>query len=133
MLSLFPQLLFLTPAAIALLRVVTGAYVLYVAWHISERRSALSHEKYPIIGKAPEWLIVPAAFLYAIVGGLLVVGAWTQIAALGAALGMLKLSILSRSHPSLTVLPVSTYLVLLAVSLALVCTGAGAFAFDLPL
>lgn len=116
-----------------MLRVVAGAYVLYVAWHISERRFAMSHEKYPIIGKAPEWLVLPAALIYAVIGGLLLVGAWTQIAAVFAAAGMLKLAILSRSHQSLTILPASTYLVLFAISLALVCTGAGAFAFDLPL
>ncbi len=135
LLSAFPQLLFLAPLAIALLRIVAGLFVLYVAWQIAERRTALSHEKYPVIGKAPEWMLLPAALAYAVAGGLLLIGAWTQIAALISALGMLKLSILSRmrAHESLAILPESTYLLLLAISVALVVTGAGAFAFDLPL
>lgn len=135
LLSSFPQLLFLSPLAIALLRIVAALFVLYVSWEIAKRRNALSHEKYPLIGRAPEWMMLPAAMAYAVAGGLLLIGAWTQIAALVAAAGMLKLSLLSRmrAHPALAILPESTYLLLLAVCLALVVTGAGALAFDLPL
>jgi uncharacterized membrane protein YphA (DoxX/SURF4 family) len=67
------------------------------------------------------------------VGILLFVGAWTQIAAILAALGFAKMSYFSPSMPRYASFPRSTYALLIAISLSLLITGAGAFAFDLPL
>jgi hypothetical protein len=132
-LSVFPGLLFLTPLAIALLRVVLGLFVLAIAWQVSDNRHALTNPKFPLIGHAPEWLILIAGSAYGVVGGLLLVGAYTQIAAFVAVLGSIKLLVLSRWYPELRLFPQSTYALLLTIALALVATGAGAFAFDLPL
>lgn len=133
MLSLFPQLLFLTPAAIALLRVVLGIYALVIAWHTSAHRHEMTRPKLPLIGHPPEWLVLVGACIYGVIGGLLVLGAWTQLVALFAALGALKLAIFTKWHPEFTTMPRSTYILLIVLGLALTCTGAGAFAFDLPL
>lgn len=133
MLSLFPQLLFLTPIAIALLRVSLGVFVLIIAWQISERRHALTQPKFPLIGHSPEWLIFGAALAYGVVGGLIIAGAWTQLAALVAALGSIKLFVLSRWYPELRIFPESTYALMTVMALALVAAGAGSYAFDLPL
>lgn len=133
MLTLFPQLLFLTPLAVALLRVVLGIFVFLIAWQTATRRMEMAQVRLPLIGRAPAWLIWIAACGFAVVGGLLIIGAWTQIAALLAALGSLKLAILSRIYPPYATLSTSTYLLLFVISIALVVTGAGIFAFDLPL
>lgn len=133
MLAIFPQLLFLTPLAIALLRVVAGIFVFLIAWQTATRRTEMSVVHLPIIGCAPAWLIWVAACGFAVVGGLLIIGAWTQVAALLAALGSLKLAILSRIYPPYATLSTSTYILLFVISLALTVTGAGIFAFDLPL
>jgi uncharacterized membrane protein YphA (DoxX/SURF4 family) len=68
-----------------------------------------------------------------IIGTLFVLGLFTQIAALLAILYTLKLIILHKyfSHP---LIPRRLFLVLLfTASLSLFITGAGAFAFDLPI
>jgi uncharacterized membrane protein YphA (DoxX/SURF4 family) len=73
----------------------------------------------------------PFAALEIVVGALLFVGAYTQIAALGSltlSLFMLFISPKSDAFPTS-----SFYLVALFASLSLFITGAGAFAFDLPI
>jgi uncharacterized membrane protein YphA (DoxX/SURF4 family) len=133
MLSLFPQLLFLTPLAITLLRVVAGLLAITIAWQSIEKRHIMSHMRLPIVGHSPEWLIWAACMLYAVIGGLLVVGAWTQIAALLATLAALKMTVVSRVWPQFVAFHTMTYVLLFVISLSLIFMGAGAFAFDLPL
>ena len=133
MLSIFPQLLFLTPLAIALLRVVAGVYIVTIAWATLGRRRTMSQTSLPLVGHAPEWLIVFASVIFGAVGTLLIAGAWTQAAALVAALGSLKLAIISRLYPSFASISTNTCVLLFFICLALIFTGAGAFAFDLPL
>lgn len=133
MLSIFPQLLFLTPLAIALLRITAGVFAIVIAWQCAEKRHLMAQVRLPLIGRAPEWVIWVACMAYAIIGGLLVVGAWTQVAALLATLAALKLAIISRILPQFSALHTTTYILLSIVSLALVFMGAGALALDLPL
>lgn len=64
---------------------------------------------------------------------LLFVGAWAQIASILAALGFAKMAYWGEKLPAYAPLPRSTYLLLIVISLAVLITGAGAFAFDLPL
>jgi uncharacterized membrane protein YphA (DoxX/SURF4 family) len=133
MLSLFPNILFLAPLAITVLRVVLGIYVFFVVKDVLAKRGAISHARLPLVGHAPEWMIVGSLSIFAGIGGLLIVGAWTQAAALIAAAGFLKLAVFSRIYPSFTSYPQSLYLLLCVVALTLVFTGAGALAIDLPL
>ncbi len=133
MLSIFPQFLFLTPVAIALLRVTLGICILIIARHTFETRHAWTRPKFPLVGHAPEWLVLVAAVVYGLVGFLLIVGAYSQVAALIALIGSVKLLVLSRWYPELRCFPESTTLLLGIIALSLVATGAGAYAFDLPL
>jgi uncharacterized membrane protein YphA (DoxX/SURF4 family) len=110
-----------------------GIFVLAIAWQVSDRRHALTNPKFPLIGHFPEWLILVAGTGYGVIGGLLLVGAYTQVAALVAALGSIKLLVLARWYPELRLFPQSTYVLLLVIALALVAMGAGAYGFDLPL
>lgn len=135
MLSLFPQLLFLSALAPTLLRVAAGVYLLLLAYRTASARERFASLQYPIIGNPPTWLITCAAILLAGISISLVVGFWTQAAALLGALSALKLLILPQRmlSPIATYTQRSTMMLLLALCLSLVITGAGAFAFDLPL
>lgn len=114
MLSTFPELLFLAPLAAFVIRVAAGFYIGLAAYrHVLKPRTALR-----ILGSIEGLTAI-----------LLIAGAYTQIAALvGAATITLSLII-----PSCREFPRSTLLLLMVMTLSLVVTGAGPFAFDLPL
>ncbi len=133
MLSVLPQLFAFKLFAVALLRLVAGGYVLYIAWHTADRRAEISRARIPLIGHAPQWLVWFSAMIYAVAGGLLFVGAWTQVAAIVAALGALKLAILSRKPHPWNVLSGHACILLFVIALSLVFLGPGLLAFDLPL
>jgi uncharacterized membrane protein YphA (DoxX/SURF4 family) len=112
MLSLFPQLLFLSFFAPTLIRIAVGVSLMYLAWYrIAD--SSLMHRA--------------LALLEIVLAAALLIGLWTQVAALIATL--LLLVLLSRSQR----LPHSTLILLAIMAVTLVVTGPGAFAFDLPL
>lgn len=114
MLSIFPEILFLAPFAALVLRLSLAVMLTLVAWaHVSRP------ETLPRI-----WAVIEIATAAA-----LVVGAWTQVAAL-LAVPWLFASLFLRS---MRVFPKSTVVLALVIALSLVVTGPGAFALDLPL
>lgn len=135
MLSLFPQLLFLSALSATLLRVVAGAYLLFLAYRIFVTRRESSTVTRPIIGNPPSWILLIAAGITAIIAVLLITGFWTQAAAIVGTLISLKLLVLPRRFlfPIASDFPRSTAVLLLVICISLIVTGAGAFAFDLPL
>lgn len=135
MLSLFPQLLFLSALSATLLRVVAGAYMLFLAYRIAATRREYSTITHPIIGNQPSWIFLIAAGLTAAVATLLTIGLWTQAAAIVGVLISFKLFVLPRRllSPIASDFPRSTALLLFVICLSLVVTGAGAFALDFPL
>ncbi|MBI2610618.1 hypothetical protein HYW60_01635 [Candidatus Kaiserbacteria bacterium] len=114
MLSVFPELLFLSPLAPFLLRIALAMLFALAAWNHVARPDAASR--------------VLAIFEF-VVAIALVVGAWTQPAAL---LGAIIAAVWFFQKTS-RVYELSTILLTLVISLSLVITGAGAFAVDLPL
>ncbi len=132
MLSLFPQILFLTPFSATLLRIAAGITLLAVAWMHYDRRKELSKEEFIIIGRGA-WIPIFAALVEFLVGGALLLGAYTQAAALTGALLALKQFVWRRRYPQFFPLPRSTSALLFVICLSLLMTGAGIFAFDLPL
>ena len=133
MFSLFPQILFLEPAGIALLRVTAGMYLIYIGYSLWSERREVAQERFPIIGHIPEWLSMIAAALQTALGILLIVGAWTQLAALLASIVALKCIVYARRYKKIIPLDRAASILLLAIFLALVVMGPGALAFDLPL
>jgi uncharacterized membrane protein YphA (DoxX/SURF4 family) len=131
MFSFFPQLLFLTPLAIAILRVTAGLYLIYIGYFLWSERDVLSKESFPIIGRMPIWLSAIAAIVQTILGILLIVGAWTQLAALLGLIVALKCVLFARTYKKIMPLDRSASVLLLIILLSLVIMGAGAFAFDL--
>ena len=114
MLSVFPEVLFLSPLAPFLIRAALGILFAHSAWNHIQKTDT-----------APRILAVFEAAL----GVVLALGAWTQPAALAAA----AVAIVWLARPDIRTTAASTALLALVMSLSLIVTGAGAYAFDLPL
>lgn len=115
MLSVFPELLFLSPFAATLIRIALAALLMSEGW----RQISMSTDTRVRVGGFCEIILAVA----------LLAGIWTQVAALGAVFGLAS----SLLFPSFRIFPKSTIWLALAMAVSLVVTGAGAFAFDLPL
>jgi hypothetical protein len=112
--SFFREILFLAPMAAFILRIVAGgAFGLLAYRHVFTPQNS-----FRIIG-----------IVEGIIAVLLIAGAYTQPAAL---VGAIVLAI-TVSTSAYRALPRSTLALLIVMCLSLVITGAGPFAFDLPL
>lgn len=135
MVSIFPTLLNYDFLATFVLRIALGLIFIGFAYakFFSNRPARLAF--FEKLGMRPAIvffsLVTGIEFL---AGILLVVGAFTQIAALVAGTIMTFAAGIKIKHPEM--LPLNTlgfYLILAVVSFVLVFIGPGAFAFDLPL
>ena len=132
MLSLFPQILFLSSFSATILRVTAALVLLYLAYvHFSNKRAA-SEELSTLIGGA-NVIIYIYALLELGVAVALFVGAWTQLAALVGFVIAIKALFIRRSLRELKPLSQLSYALLAVICLSVFITGAGVFAFDLPL
>jgi uncharacterized membrane protein YkgB len=114
MFSVFPQLLFLSHFSPLILRVALAVVVGYAAWkHVPNKVQAIR-----ALG------VVETA-----VAVLLFVGAWTQVVAL---INILIIMVWFTLKPTRPVSRGEAALALI-LSISLITTGAGIFAFDLPL
>ena len=114
MLSVFPELLFLSPFATMLLRCAVGFVFAYAAWHHIQRTDISSRTV-----AIPEFAV--AALFFA--------GIWIQAAALAG----LIIGAIWFFQPSSRVIALGTILLSLVMCLALLIMVADPFAFDLPL
>ena len=133
MLSLFPQILFLGPLGITLIRVAVGLMVVYIGYSLFEESSVVAREKFFIIGRCPAWLAKTGGVVQIVVGLFLVIGLWTQAAAILAGILALKCLIWGKRYEKIIPISRAASFLLLAISLCLLVSGAGSFAFDLPL
>jgi hypothetical protein len=131
-LSLFPQLYYLTPLAYTLLRVAVAVVFFYLAYYYFNERERLARVHVPIVGRAL-WLPVFASVCFAALGLALFVGFYTQLAAILGAIAAAKFLIWKRWCGELVPFTYIASMLVLVICLALIMTGAGAFAFDLPL
>lgn len=134
MLNIFPDLLAFGLFAPLLLRVAAGLVFVSIGWHNLGRSRAEEATFFESLGWKPG--IYFAAGLGAIeltTGLLLIAGLYTQIAALAAAIISLGAFTLKRRAPQGITSSRGFLLLLLVVSLSLLVSGAGLFAFDLPL
>lgn len=114
MLSLFPELLFLAPLAAFLIRITVGFSLGLIAY----RHVTVAKNHFRALG-----------IIEGVLAVLCIAGAYTQAAALAGAIVFATI----LSVPAYRALPRSTLALLLVMSLSLILTGAGPFAFDLPL
>lgn len=132
MLSLFPSLLFLAPLSATILRIAAGLLFLSIGWTHWYKRREFAQVDFPLLGRAA-WIPVVAAIMELLIGGTLIGGIYTQAAALLGAIGAIKYFVWKRSYPSVVPISRTTSVLLFVICISVVLTGAGAFAFDLPL
>jgi len=132
MLSLFPQLLFLAPYSATILRITAGIVFLSVAWVRIGRREEQSRINFIVVGHGM-WIPIVAALVEFAVALALIAGIYTQLAALFGALLALKSFVWKGRYDAMFPLSRTTSVLLMAICVSLVLTGAGMLAFDLPL
>ena len=132
MLSIFPELLVYTLAAPLLLRLAAGT--LFLTWAVG----CFGAGKHALRARLEEWNIpgIQGVFILGLlevaVGALLLLGLYTQVAALVATILAIKFAFLSRKEPFGSASMV-VYILVAIISFSLALTGPGFFAFDLPL
>lgn len=133
MLTYFSQFLFLAPLSATLLRIVAGAFFGYVGYRVVLKREELLRIKLPVVVHARAWMLWLAVIITWLVAAMLFIGFMTQLAALLGALIAIKLFVLEPRLRHLGLLSRSTCFLLLVICLSIFMTGAGLFAYDLPL
>ncbi len=122
MLSLFPTFLAYQQLSPFLIRLVLGITLAYFGYQKVMKRGGSSGSNSTMYGAVE---IVIAIFL--------IIGLYTQLAALlNAIILVIKLAFKARDKALLTD-GINYYILLLVMAISLIVTGAGWFAFDLPL
>ena len=120
MLSLFPILLSYQQLSPFLIRLTLGAILVY--WSYSGLKEKKSSGAKKTLDAAE-----------AVIGILIIIGLWTQAAALVAAIGFIVCLVKKAQARTFLTSGVNYLLILLVLSISLMVTGAGWWAFDLPL
>jgi putative oxidoreductase len=134
MLNPFPDLLNYALLAPFILRAVVGLIFLdlgFLKFKAEKQRWLASFET---LGLRPADFFVPLYGALQIVGGLLLIlGLYTQVAALFFVLSTGAELFVETRAQSVLKRDYTFYLLLFVISISLLLTGAGAFAFDIPL
>src|SRR4051812_20043553 len=133
MLNIFPHLLSLTFFAPVPLRLAAAAAFAYAAYMQWIDRAELAEAQYPVIGRGGAWSIWCFIVFEAATALLLALGLLTQAAAILGILISIKYFIWYSRYPRLMVLARPTSALLFVICVSLLITGAGAYAFDIPL
>lgn len=133
MLNPFPSLLMFGILAPFIIRVSLGAVLLYIAVEHFRSKREIAEVLSPLMGRSSKWAWVLLCAIEVSAGALLVVGAWTQIASIVVILLVLKTFFIRPSLRHLSPLSRSAYVLMCMMALSLLLSGAGGFAFDLPL
>jgi uncharacterized membrane protein YphA (DoxX/SURF4 family) len=128
MLSILPDLLNFSSFAPIFLRLALGGTFLGYGLREVFKPKYLPAET----GLSTGWVIIIGLW-ESFIGALLVVGLFTQIAALLASLELLGYLFLHFKNRGKTSLPLDYIFVMLAVAISLMLLGPGLLAFDLPL
>lgn len=132
MINTFPDLLTFSFFAPTIIRMAAGLVFLYVAFAQWKRVEEIAHMRFPLVG-AGAWIGWISIFFHAGIGAMIVCGFYTQIAALVGIAGLIKSFFLLTWYPRLIPMNRISLLLLVAICLSLLFSGAGAFAYDLPL
>ena len=134
MLSLFPSLLDFGLFAPTLLRLVAGFIFIDLGYLVLTSEKSSWDWLCNAIGLKPSVLWRKILGYIEIIGGaLLVLGLYTQGAALGLAILVFIELIIEYKEPTFLKRDLAFYAMLLVITLSLLLTGPGLIAFDLPL
>lgn len=132
MLNPFPDLLIFSFFAPTVLRIAVAICFFFIAYAQWTRREELAHLSYPIIGKAP-WLPSASVVVHLALALMLLVGWYTQLAALIGLAASFKAALFAKTLPRFMPLCRGEYILLMVILASLMLSGAGALAYDLPL
>lgn len=132
MLNPFPELLTYGLIAPFIIRIAIGSALLYLAVEHYRGRRDIAELMRPLVGRSGG-IAVALSLFELVAGALLLVGAWTQVSALLAMVLTLKPLFLKAHLRGLMPYEKATYGLLFLMALSLLLSGAGAFAFDIPL
>ena len=131
MLNPFP-LQFLALLAYFILRICVGGILLYLGRaHLKQRSGLITVLKFPFLSSHHSILLL--VFFELALGTFIFLGAHTQYATLGVILLSLFMLFMKRATNHPLIPPRIFYVLLIGACVSLFITGAGAFAFDLPL
>lgn len=134
MLNPFPTLLTYSLLAPTIIRVGIGLVMLGLGYqHLFSKREKLVTNLIPKWGAWTAFLVWYLGLTELIIGIFILTGFLTQAAAIGGILLSLNLINWKESLPSLVPYSKIFYLLLITGFLSLLFSGAGAFAFDIPL
>lgn len=134
MVNPFPELLVFGFFAPTILRLAAAGVFFYVVYQQWERREHLAKIPFPVIGTSLGMNIVWVALGIEIaIGGMLLAGYYTQIAALLGMVAAAKFFYFEKWWPTFAPLSRGTSALLFIILLSLLVSGAGAMAYDLPL
>ena len=122
MLSLFPSLLTYQQFGPFIIRIILGITLAYFGYEKTRKKGGSSGSNSVLYG-----------FVEMIIAIFLIIGLFTQLAALlNAIILVIKLCFKARDGKLLSD-GINYYILLLVMAISLLFTGAGSFAFDLPL
>lgn len=134
MLNPFPELLNYSLLAPFLLRVTLGLIFLDLGALKFRSEKERWMTSFNALGLRPADFFVPLYGLLQIIGGvMLLLGLWTQIAALAFAIFTFSELYVEWSGREFLKRDFTFYLLVFIISVSLLITGAGAYAFDIPL
>lgn len=134
MLNPFPDLLIYSMFGPMLLRILVGIIFIDLGYLKFKSERAVWESTFNTFGIRPADFFLPIYALLQIAGGImLVAGAWTQVAALVLAIFTgIELAV-EWKEKNILRRDLTFYILVFAICLSLLLTGAGAFAFDIPL
>lgn len=133
-LNIFPELLTYNLAGPAILRIVLGFIFLNLGYLYFTKENSRLIGFFEIVKLKPARLFAKIHTLLNLIGGgLLIIGLYTQAVALVFAVMSLLEIIVEYREPVLLRRNIVFYILLFAISLSLIFTGAGFLALDLPL
>ena len=135
MLNPFPDLLVLGLLAPFILRVTLGLLFLMSGWRHAtrERREGIASTLRVAWGSAGTFFIWYLAGIEILVGIALIFGFLTQIAALVGIIISAKMLFFRKRYPMIALQNVTHYVLVIAICVSLLLSGAGALAIDIPL
>lgn len=133
MLTLLPDLLDYSFFGPTVVRLALGGALLTLAYRHLLAREHIRHEMREQFGVFAPMISFGLPTLGAAVGALIVIGLFTQVAALFAVVLSIKLWVVRRTHRSIAAPSALALVFMGAIALSLIVTGPGALAFDLPL
>jgi uncharacterized membrane protein YphA (DoxX/SURF4 family) len=125
--------MFLSLLAHAILRVFVGLVFLTLAYRHYRRRGEVKKRLAATWPRLASLVAIKLVLFELVVGLMFIAGFYTQIAALLAVLFSLKMLVFHKKLPYPLMPQPMVFWLLIGASLSLFITGAGAFAFDLPL